>query len=434
MKTLLPGRSAIIVCVASFSSAAAATAGSDLQNATVCVVADYDGDSLPDMAFGRYLAHGDSSCGPGLTILSTKTWLPILALKGDGPLGLGAVGSLAAMGDLDKDGYAELLVGTGGRLSPGGGQVWLLSGKSLRCMRKHELTTPDSKCGSSVAGTVDVNGDGVVDYLIGNSGFQSDGDKKGAVCCFSGSTGTLIWEARGRVAMDGFGSRIAVWDDIDTDKIPEVLVACDMATKSEVDSAGPRFVTCLSGATGKKLFVVEARSGEGFFGEGLAIGPDVNGDGIREFFVGSPDYRDSDTKSDWVLYDGKSRNPLYSVRNRFDVAVTKGAVGPSLSHANQLGRSIAMCRDVDGDLVPDFVFGDPSFDCLWLCSGATGAPIENFKSPHENPFTGVLCSGGDRSESVYLIFGPNSMNGELHAWFELNAKKRFLDEHVSICR
>ncbi len=143
------------------------------------VVGDVNKDKVPDIyasdwangangpSTGRIYVHSGAD-GKRLYTLTGET-------AGDG-FGIGS----ADVGDVNKDGYDDLLIGAWQQASaaPSGGRVYLYSGKDGSLLQTITCRTPGDTFGFDATGIGDVDGDGVIDFLItsawsGIKGFHS---------------------------------------------------------------------------------------------------------------------------------------------------------------------------------------------------------------------------------------------------------------------
>ncbi len=151
------------------------------------VVGDVNKDKVPDIyasdwnnsakgaATGRIYVHSGAD-GKRLYTLTGET-------AGDG-FGIGS----ADVGDVNKDGYDDLLIGAWQHASAAasGGRVYLYSGKDGNLLQTITCRTPGDTFGFDATGIGDVNGDGVIDFLITSAWSNVKGFRSGRVFVISG--------------------------------------------------------------------------------------------------------------------------------------------------------------------------------------------------------------------------------------------------------
>jgi len=216
--------------------------GDDVVDAAVAAVGDTDGDGigdlwigLPQASFGgaAYLVAGAVESGILDDAEAIVTGRRTDDLAGD---------SVAAAGDVNGDGKADVLIGApeNGDEGSRAGRVYLLYGP-LTSMALDE--SPDGAtggsgrdfAGSSLAGGVDLDGDGYVELLVGAPGNDGGGDTAGAVHVIygplSGITDLAISEGEilGAAGGDELGTSIAVVGDLDDNGMPDFALGAPIA-------------------------------------------------------------------------------------------------------------------------------------------------------------------------------------------------------------
>jgi len=195
--------------------------------------------------------------------------------------------------------------------------------------------------GYSVAGTGDLNDDGIPDLVVGVPGADPNGlTDAGAVAAYSGLDGSPIWSHDGSRSSAFLGTVVVAIGDVDQDTVPDVVAAAPA-------SLGPTgidgYVQVLSGVDGSVIRQIDPNAGEDLFGIGLAAVGDVDGDLVDDFLVGVPGR-------------GGSAPGLARLISGADGQVIRTLAAPGSELA--FGRAVAAAGDVDGDGVDDVVYVD----------------------------------------------------------------------------
>jgi hypothetical protein len=162
---------------------------------------DVDGDGLDDLLVSaRWEDSGGSSSGAVYLVLggvSGTSSLSGASAKLTGSTANEMVGSdVAGAGDLDGDGFADLLLGGEGGAYGGSssgvvylvrGPVWGTLALADSADARFEGGTAGDKLGSGVAGNVDLDGDGAPEILLGAPYEDGNGTSSGAALLFLGS-------------------------------------------------------------------------------------------------------------------------------------------------------------------------------------------------------------------------------------------------------
>lgn len=249
-----------------------------LRTEALASLRDVDGDGVPEIAIGEqhYVTGYDYD---GLvTLHSGRTGAVLWSVTR--PNEGGHLGSwLAAAGDVNQDGFEDLLVHapTLRALGPpyiSGGALLLsgLDGAELRRFAVADLT--HQVVGERrVAGAGDVDGDGSPDLLVSGLG-NSSGSQLGRVALFSGATGALLREHLATSTYGTFGCSVAFAGDVDRDGVPDYAYS------------DPYYglVWLRSGATGQLIHLLQGSSAQEF-GAGLEGGRDLDGDAVPDLLV-----------------------------------------------------------------------------------------------------------------------------------------------------
>ncbi len=217
--------------------------GGDAIGNAVAMLGDYDGDGLDDLALGASGADENGTATGKVVVY----WGPIAA--GDheitdadltlvGPDEYAYTGSpIHAPGDVDGDGFADLLVSADGyengtiflvhgALGSGSNEVRALDDEPTRWFGE----VSDDQAGFALA-SGDMNGDSVLDLAAGAPGSDRPGQDAGAAYVIYGpwSAGSHALADAGEILLaeqvaDAFAHALASGSDIDGDGIDELLV------------------------------------------------------------------------------------------------------------------------------------------------------------------------------------------------------------------
>ena len=245
----------------SISESSAITLGSETGHAGwAAVSADLTGDGLDDFVVG---APGDSTAW---LVPGPRTDEGFLDLMGSALQGSGgaAVGAALAAGDLDADGYADLVVG-----GPGAGSAWLLMGPLTGGVSLGASTVSPQGWLGEAAAVGDVDDDGRDEALLGDASSEEI---------------VIVDETGAEVAsLSGAGARLAMAGDVSGDGIVDVLVG------SPEDSRGWLVLGPISGTISLSDAVTFTGSNRTRGGSALA-GGDLDADGYADVVFGAPEH------------------------------------------------------------------------------------------------------------------------------------------------
>jgi outer membrane protein assembly factor BamB len=279
---------------------------------------DVTGDGIPEVIFGCGSDNNNAYCVDGATGALRWTFAAP-----------DAVYQVARIGDVNGNGTDDVLIGTGDSYAD---YTYCVDGGSIG-YPSYIWRFYVGASTFSVAGTDDVNDDGVPDALVGTW------DPSGTVYCVSGADGSEIWSYP--VGSYQYVMRVIPIKDLNDDGPADVLVG-------SWDNA----IIALNGRTGAELWNVPTGTTNG--GDVWTIWPmgDVDYDGYADVIAGSFDlkaYCVSGRTGD-ILWDYTVGNRVYTVRSIFDVnsdQVRDALVGTQ--YYGGVGGKV-YCLDADGDV------------------------------------------------------------------------------------
>ena len=341
------------------------------QTGDVAGVGDVNGDGFDDMMFGTW-ANNESSAFAGRACLllgsPSPNSRPLAAADAifSGVEDSEYASAVAGAGDVDGDGYQDMLVGGYGKSSDAG-TAYLVFGSASPASGFLGVTTgvefsgrPDDFAGNSVAGAGDVDGDGHDDLLVGAPG-NSDGGYLagsaylvlGSVSLTSSSLAAADASLVGEAASDYAGTAVAGAGDVNNDGYEDVLVGAYFNSDAGAYAGAAYLVfgsvspATQSLATADAKWVGEA-AGD-YAGGSVAAAGDVDDDGYHDILVGAAGSDDEFEGGAAYLILGSS-SPTPGSLGTAEATFT-GNVG------DYAGWSVAGAGDMNGDGNPDVLLG-----------------------------------------------------------------------------
>jgi len=321
--------------------------------------------------------------------ITPGTWFP----KG-GQAGAHFGASVAPAGDVNGDGYSDVLVGApqfdNGQTDEGRAFLYLgsASGLSPSPSWTWEPNEAGASAGSVVAPAGDINQDGYSDFLIGVPLWNGPGGlDAGGVFVFLGSpTGPAATASDTLFSGLGgthFGASACTAGDINGDQYADVIVgAPDLA--NGIAGEGGVFVY-LGSASGLQFipnFTLEGEQLNAHLGASVSGAGDVNGDGFADIVMGAPGATPgvNPGAGKVLLYRG-SGSGIGALLSTIDGAADSTATGTSVANAG----------DMNGDGYADVVIGSPG----WTDFGEThGGHVDFYNGSSTGISAAVLTVTG----------------------------------------
>jgi hypothetical protein len=256
--------------------------------ASLAPAGDVNKDGWADVIIGSPFGHGIVTSKIGMAFVhSGKDFSLLWAFTS--PVGIELLGtSVAGVGDVNKDGYSDLIVGApeASYTQTEAGRAYVFSGKTGLVLYSWDGTGAGTNFGCSVGGGGgDVNNDGWPDLIVGAQFADNNGGNSGSVWVFSGKNGSQIHRFDGSNKFDELGAAVSSAGDVDGDGYADVIAGARM---DDTKAANAGSAKVWSGRTGQVIMAVYGANVDDFFGWDVSCAGDVDGDGLDDVVVGWP--------------------------------------------------------------------------------------------------------------------------------------------------
>jgi len=277
----------------------------DWFGAAVIGAGDLDGDGFADVAIGAPGADGDGAdqLDRGKVMVWRGGRAPLarapITLAAGAPRPHDGFGSTLGAGDLDGDGYGEVVVGAAGIDRAGAevgvdrGAVYVFSGGRDGLARwpsaRLEAPTPTDfdRFGFAVSASGDLDGDGLDDLAVGAPSRDDAATDGGVIYVFPGArhgvsiTPTRVIGAAPSEAFRRLGTAVAIVGDVDGDTRDDLCAG--------TSGTGGGLAVIFSGADLDAVLATlrDPTGGPTDFGDSVAGAGDVDGDGHADVVVGA---------------------------------------------------------------------------------------------------------------------------------------------------
>jgi hypothetical protein len=256
---------------------------------SVATAGDVNGDGFDDVIVGAQAY--DESTGRAYVYAGGPSGLsakPVFVITGEGPSSSFGQ-SVATAGDVDGDGYDDIIVGAHG-YDHGTGRIYVYGGDggALKASPIFVVTGKGrgERYGFATGTAGDVNGDGYSDVIVGAYGAR---EGRGQVYVYSGGPQGLgirpAFTTTGEVAGDWFGRSVGMAGDVNGDGYDDVIVGAPNHDHNRgrvyLYAGGP------GGLNAAPLLTLDGTDPNSWYGHAVGLAGDVDGDSLGEVIIGA---------------------------------------------------------------------------------------------------------------------------------------------------
>jgi hypothetical protein len=321
-------------------------------------------------------------------------------------------GSVAGAGDVNGDGYSDVIVGatgySNGQASEGAFYIFhgSASGINTTPALRVESNQENAQLGRSVAGAGDVNGDGYNDVIVGAINYTNGETNEGAFYVYHGSStgisATAAMMVESNQAGANLGNSVSGAGDVNGDGYSDVIVGAVYYSNGQSSEGAFYVYHGSSSGISTSAAMVESNQANAQLGFSVSRAGDVNGDGYSDVIVGAIYYANGQSNEGGAfIYHGSSTG----------IGTTASTTVESNQAGARLGWSVSGAGDVNGDGYSDVIAGAPFY--------ANGETDEGVAFIYHGRSTGISTTAATMVESNktsgwlgYSVAGTGDTNGD----------------------
>lgn len=338
---------------------------------SVSSAGDVNGDGYDDVLVG---AHRYLEGGGAFLYLGSATGIPSVAssvfLESNEDADFGS--SVSAAGDVNGDGYDDIIIGApyydNGQLEEGRAYIYYGSaaGTDITADVIMETNSAFTYLGTTVTGAGDVNGDGYDDVAITAMGLNYKTYLHYGSAAGLSSTASFIIDNDDQE----IGKYASDAGDVNGDGYDDIILGCFSADNFFVYHGSATGIT----SSNPSATINSSRP------QALSSAGDINGDGYDDVISGDFSFSDGQSYEGAVSCYSGSAAGVYGIASQ--------TIAGELLNAN-LGSSVSGAGDVNGDGYEDFLMGAPDYE---YGTGYTGIALLNYGS---GPCTDTFYADAD---------------------------------------
>lgn len=291
--------------------------------------------------------------------------------------------SVASAGDVNKDGYSDIIVGApkydwngedagAAFVFPGS-----VTGVTLSAQRLNR-NQPFAQMGFSVSSAGDVNKDGYSDVIVGSPYWEDSPaqNNEGAAFLYFGGpinpqnapTGInagIYVTLQSDQAEANFGISVAMAGDVNADGYSDFMVGAHMYDKDQTNEGAAFLYYGLDNGSGydpQKTEILESNQADAMFGYSLAGAGDINADGASDIVIGARLYDINANKTNEgaaFVFKGNVNSTPVSASQPQAILMSQIAIPQADA---RFGHTVSTAGDVNGDGFADIAIGAYYFD------------------------------------------------------------------------
>jgi len=309
---------------------------------SVSSAGDVNNDGYSDVIVG---ARGYDGLGRAYVFFGGTSMNNIADVIMTGEINNGYFGqSVSGGGDVNDDGYSDVIVGAWGF----GRAYVFFGGAGMNNVADVTMTGESNSFGVSVSSAGDVNGDGYSDVIVGNDGYATLTGR--AYIYFGGAAmnNTADVTMTGEAQINHFGVSVSSAGDVNGDGFSDVIVGANWYSSY----IGKAYIFFGGASMNNVADVTMTVDSTALFGTSVSSAGDVNGDGYSDVIVGGRDWYTYLGRT-FIFFGGASMN------NTADVTMTGESVTGGLP--TEFRSSVSSAGDVNGDGFSDLIVGDSKY-------------------------------------------------------------------------